>query len=245
MAHHLTAPPGPGDWSELPFRLVGLTGGIASGKSTVADRLAAYGLVLIDADVAAREVVEPGSDGLRAVHEAFGDTVLQPDGALDREALGQIVFADPDARARLGAILHPRIGQRTAALTAQARAQGHPMVIYDAPLIVENNLHRGMNLLVVVSVPVEVQRQRLTARDGVTDEDADKRIQSQLPLADKTAVADVVIDNSRERAHTFAQLHDLVAHQLAPRLWPDHRERADAWVQTRLDQMTAHLEDAR
>jgi dephospho-CoA kinase len=177
-------------------RVVGLTGGIASGKSTVARAFAALSVPVIDADLLAREVVAPGSDALRELTAAFGPEILAADGALDRKALGARVFGDPAALAKLNAITHPRIGMLSAARVQEALASGAPYVLYEAALIVENNLHRNMGALVVVSVSPDVQRARLMAREGLSVEDAELRLRSQAPLEAKLKAATYVIDNS-------------------------------------------------
>jgi dephospho-CoA kinase len=205
---------------DLPFRLIGLTGGIASGKSTVSARLAARGFRVIDADAVAREVVEPGSLGLAKVAEAFGSEILGEDGRLDRVALAKRVFADPKARAALNGILHPLIGQRTAELTRKAREAGLLLVVYDAPLIVENNLHKAMDLLVVVSAERAIQIERTVSRDAISRDEAAQRVAAQLPLEQKIEVADVVIDNSGDLEDTMIQVEALIS-SLPHRLWPD------------------------
>jgi dephospho-CoA kinase len=174
--------------------LFGLTGGIASGKSTVAARLKAHGVPVIDADELAREVVAPGTDGLRAIVETFGEGVLDATGALDRKALARIVFVDEVARRRLNAITHPRIGQRTADLADELRRAGEPLGCYEAALLVENGVADVFRPLVVVSCPPEVQVERVRVRDDASRADAMARIAAQKPLAEKVAVADFVID---------------------------------------------------
>jgi dephospho-CoA kinase len=176
--------------------LFGLTGGIASGKSTVAARLRARGLPVIDADALAREVVAPGSEGLRAVVEAFGSAVLGPDGALDRKALARVAFADPAARKKLESITHPRIGALALERAAAHGRAGEPLVCYEAALLVENGLADAFRPLVVVSCPPEVQLARVRARDHASEQDARARIAAQRPLAEKVAAADHVIDTS-------------------------------------------------
>jgi dephospho-CoA kinase len=172
---------------------VGLTGGIGAGKSTVARALAALGAVVVDADLLARRVVEPGSPGLGAVVEAFGPQVLTPDGALDRPALGRLVFADDDARARLNAVLHPRI----AALTAQEIAAAAPdaVVVHDVPLLVENGLGANYHLVLVVTAPAEERLRRLVADRGMAEQDARARIAAQADDDARVAAADVLLDN--------------------------------------------------
>lgn len=191
--------------------LFGLTGGIASGKSTVAARFRAQGLPVIDADVLAREVVAPGTDGLAEVVRAFGPEVLLPDGSLDRARVAAIVFADPDKRRQLNAIVHPRIAALTAERAAALSARGEPLACYEAALLVENRLADAFRPLVVVAAPEEVQLARVMARDGISAEQARARLAAQLPLADKIAVADYVIDNAGDRAATERQADEVLA----------------------------------
>lgn len=198
------------------FTVVGLTGGIASGKSTVSNMLRDLGVAVIDADVVAREVVEPGTPGLEAVLDAFGAHLARPDGSLDRKALGAIVFADGEALEQLEAIVHPRIAARAAQLIAKARESGEPFVVYDAALLVEWGISDSFEPLVVVAVPAEVQIERITARDGLSVAEAQQRLDAQLPLEDKVAAADVVIDNAGSLEETRAQVEALVARLRAP-----------------------------
>lgn len=174
---------------------VGLTGGIGSGKSAVSRLLTAHGAVVVDADLAAREVVQPGSTGLRRVVEAFGEQVLADDGTLDRPALGALVFADPASLARLNAIVHPLIGERTAELLEQARAGGAEVVVHDVPLLVENGLAPMYAAVVVVAAAPPTQLDRLIRLRGMTEQEARQRIAAQAPLADKLAVATHVVRN--------------------------------------------------
>lgn len=177
------------------MHLFGLTGGIASGKSTVAARFRARGLPVIDADLLARQVVAPGTDGLHAVVAAFGPDVLRPDGTLDRQALGRRVFADETARRTLEAITHPRISALAFAQAEQIAKQGQPLACYEAALIVENGAADAFRPLVVVACPPDVQVARLQAR-GSSLEDALARVRAQKPLADKVAAADYVVDTT-------------------------------------------------
>jgi dephospho-CoA kinase len=174
--------------------LFGLTGGIASGKSTVAARLRARGLPVIDADELAREVVAPGTDGLRAIIEAFGERVLDGAGALDRKRLAHVAFATDDARRLLNGITHPRIAQLTAERAAELGAKGEPLACYEAALLVENGVADMFRPLVVVAAPEAVQIERVKNRDDASREDALARIRAQKPLAEKIAAADYVID---------------------------------------------------
>lgn len=176
---------------------VGLTGGVASGKSTVAGMLRERGAVVVDADQLAREVVEPGTEGLAAVVAAFGDAVLADDGTLDRPALGAIVFADPDARRRLEEVLHPLIRARGAALEAEAGADA--LVVHDVPLLVETGQQDRFDAVVVVDVPVEEQVRRMVADRGWSEEDARARIAAQATREERLAAATVVIENTGTR----------------------------------------------
>ncbi len=186
----------------MAIRVFGLTGGLASGKSTVAARFRARGVPVIDADQLAREVVGPGSEGLARVVEAFGAGVLAPDGSLDRARLGELVFAEPEKRRALNAILHPRIGALSAQRITALDAAGEPLACYEAALLVENGLSDAFRPLVVVAAPLEVQLARATARDGSTEDQARARVAAQLPLATKIAAADYVIDNAGSAAET-------------------------------------------
>jgi dephospho-CoA kinase len=176
--------------------LFGLTGGIASGKSTVAARFRRRGLPVVDADALAREVVEPGTPGLAAVVEAFGPGVVTPEGALDRKAVARIVFKDTAARRRLEAITHPRISALGIEKAGLLAAEGHLLACYEAALIVENGIAEAFRPLVVCACPEELQLRRVQARDGASAEDALARIRAQRPLAEKVAMADFVVDSS-------------------------------------------------
>jgi len=195
----------------MGFVLFGLTGGLASGKSTVAARLRAQGVPIIDADALAREVVAPGSEGLSEVVQAFGPEVLQPDGALDRTRVADIVFRDPAARRRLNAILHPRIGALSLQRAAEIQARGEPLACYEAALLVENGLADAFRPLVVVAVPEEEQVVRAMLRDGAPESQVRARMAAQLPLDEKVKVADFVIDNSRSREETARQTDEVLA----------------------------------
>jgi dephospho-CoA kinase len=205
------------------FLLVGLTGGIATGKSTVSDVFRRLGCIVIDADQLAREVVAPGEPALATVVREFGD-VLAPDGSLDRKKLAAIVFADPARRRRLEGILHPAIrGRFDARLEALARDGFDGIVVFDAPVMIESGGYKHMDRLVVVVTDEATQRARLVARDADAADGA-RRIASQMPLAEKVKLADYVIDNSGDRADTEARtravhaalLADLAARRSAP-----------------------------
>lgn len=203
------------------FLLVGLTGGLATGKSTVSAILRSLGCVVLDADQLARDVVAPGEPALAAIVEAFGRDVLGPDGALDRKRLGALVFTDPDRRRRLEAITHPAIRDRFLARLAELEAQGFEgIVVWDAPVMIETGGHRAMEKLVVVVADAAAQRARALARDGDAA-DAERKIANQMPLADKTKLADYVIDNSGDRTATEARTREVHAALLR-----DLRQRA-------------------
>lgn len=195
----------------MAFAVAGLTGGIGSGKSTVAAMFSELGVPVVDADRVARDVVEPGTDGLAAVVEAFGDGMLGKDGRLDRAKLGERVFDDEAARKRLEGILHPRIAAASMARFAQLAEEGHPYAIYEAALLVESGRHRMMGALIVVAVDEATQVARVEARDALSAEAARKRIAAQLPLAEKVDVADYVIRNDGDRDETRAQVREVHA----------------------------------
>lgn len=188
---------------------VGLTGGIGSGKSQVSRRLAERGAFLIDADVTAREVVEPGTPGLGQIVAVFGPDVLLPDGGLNRPRLGQLVFADDDLLAKLNAIVHPLVAERTQQLEQQAAATVGPagIVVHDVPLLAENQLQRNYDTVIVVDAPDETRLQRLTEDRGMTPEHAQERMAAQAGRDQRLAIADIVVDNSG----TLDDLDDQVA----------------------------------
>jgi len=193
-------------------RLIGLTGGIASGKSLVAKRLAELGAVHIDADVLAREAVAPGSPGLARVAETFGAAVIADDGSLDRSALGAIVFADDERRAALNAIVHPEVWRLGSERISAARAEDpDAIVVYDVPLLVENRGRRPMTFdeIVVVHAPAEERVRRMVEDRGMTEAEARSRIAAQASDAERLAVADTVIDNSGSIEDTIAQVDAL------------------------------------
>jgi dephospho-CoA kinase len=176
--------------------LFGLTGGIASGKSTAAARLRSRGVPVIDADELAREVVAPGTDGLREIVATFGREVLDSSGGLDRKALARVAFANDAARERLNAITHPRIARLTLERSAALVGTGAPLACYEAALIVENGVADAFRPLVVVACPEDIQIARVRSRDTASAEDALARIRAQKPLGEKVTVADFVIDTS-------------------------------------------------
>jgi dephospho-CoA kinase len=198
--------------------LVGLTGGIGSGKSTVARMLEERGAAVFDADLLAREAVEPGTPGHTAVIERFGADVLAPGGELDREALASIVFADPSARRDLEQIVHPEV-RRLFAEGSEAYHDTDRIVVFSAPLLVESGMHTAFEILVVVSATVATQIERLMRQRGMSEPATRARIDAQAPLEDKAAVADFLVDNEG----TLAELESQVE-----RLWHDLSARAVA-----------------
>ncbi|MYW93029.1 dephospho-CoA kinase [Amycolatopsis rubida] len=193
---------------------VGLTGGIGAGKSTVANRLAEHGAVVIDSDRIAREVVEPGTPGLAALAEAFGEEILAEDGSLDRPALAARAFADDESRNRLNSIVHPLVGQRTGELMAGAADDA--IVVHDVPLLVENDLAPAYHLVLVVDAPVEVRVRRLVEVRGMPEADARARIRAQAAEEQRRAVADVWLDNGGTPDVVLAEVDALWADRLIP-----------------------------
>ena len=198
---------------------VGLTGGIGSGKSAVSSRLAARGAMVVDSDLLAREVVEPGTDGLTEVVAAFGEAVISPDGSLDRGALGRRVFGDESARRRLEAIVHPRVRARAAQFEAAAGADA--VIVHDIPLLVETGQAESFDVVVVVDVPVVVAVQRLVEQRGMSETEARSRMAAQATREERLRVADLVVDNT----DTLADLDEQVDH-----LWQELQRRASSDV---------------
>ncbi|WP_189037927.1 dephospho-CoA kinase [Streptomyces daqingensis] len=205
---------------------VGLTGGIGAGKSEVSRLLDSYGAVIVDADKIAREVVEPGTPGLAAVVQEFGAGILTPEGTLDRQRLGSVVFADSDRLAALNAIVHPLVGERSAELERAAveeeRAGGEEspaVVVHDVPLIAENGLAPLYDLVVVVDASPGTQLERLTRVRGMSREEAAARMAAQATRAERLAVADIVIDNDGTLADLEARVREV---------WEELRRRAAA-----------------
>jgi dephospho-CoA kinase len=196
---------------------VGLTGGIGAGKGEVARRLAAYGALVIDADQVAREVVAPGTPGLDEIVQAFGAGVLRPDGALDRQLLGEIVFSDTALRDRLNAIVHPRVGERMREIE---EASGAPdVIVHEIPLLAENGLAGAFDVVVVVDAPARAQVERLVSARGMTRSQALARMSAQATREERLAVATLVVDNS----DSLADLDDQVG-----TLWAELSRRAKA-----------------
>ena len=196
------------------MRIYGLTGGIASGKSTVSRMFRELGAPVVDADAIAREVVEPGTPGLAAVAARFPG-VLTPEGRLDRAKLGVRIFADPAERAALNAIVHPLVGQAFLEKLQALEAHGVERVIYDVPLLIENGLQGGMEGVLLVWTPRALQKERLMTRDGLDEAAADARLAAQLPLDGKRQHATWIVDNSGELASTRAQVEEVWRAMLA------------------------------
>jgi len=196
------------------IRVIGLTGGIASGKSSVARLFQAKGAMVIDADQLAREAVEPGSRGLAEVTAAFGKGVLASDGRLDRQRLGALVFSDGQKRKQLEGILHPEIKRLAEERIAGAAGTGHRVVFYMAPLLIEAGATDRVDEVWVVTVRPEVQLERLVLRDGISRDEAQRIIDSQMPLAEKEKYGRVVIDNSGTPEETGRRLAEIWAHEI-------------------------------
>jgi len=197
---------------------VGLTVGIACGKSLVAEMFRDRGVPVVDDDVAARDAVAPGSEGLAAVVAEFGQGVLRPDGSLDRPALGRTVFADDGLRRRLMEITHPRIGALIAQRLGAAEASGAALVVYESALLVENGAADAWRPLVVVRADRELQIARMARRNGLSREEAEARIRAQTSVEDKAALADFVIDNSgsrRQAAARFERVYEALCARIA------------------------------
>ncbi len=191
-------------------RVVGLTGGVGTGKSSVARLLAELGAVVIDADAIVHELQAPGSPLLVEMVEAFGPGILDAEGNLDRARLGELVFRDEGLRARLNALVHPRVALEMARRLEEARSAGMPLVVLDIPLLFETRgAGGGLEAVVVVYAPEETQIQRLMARDGFDRAEAERRVRAQLPIEEKRRRADHVIDNSGSRANTERQVRAL------------------------------------
>lgn len=192
--------------------LIGLTGGIASGKSTVARRLYEHGAVHLDADELARRVVEPGTPGLAAIVAEFGEGVLRADGSLDRAKLGELVFNDAAARTRLNAIVHPAVRELSGRLIAKAEAEDpDAVVVYDVPLLVEASVDHPFDLVVVTNAPRKTQVKRLVEERGLDLNQAVARVDAQVDNTRRLAIADVVIDTDGTLAHTMSQTDALWA----------------------------------
>lgn len=197
--------------------LIGLTGGIGSGKSTVASRLKTLGARIVDADKIAREIVEPGEPALAELAEAF-DGVLNADGTLNRAELARQAFAAPEATEKLNSITHPRIRERTLERFAQARTDGVPVLVYDMPLLIENGEYKKMDHVLVVDAEDGIRIDRLVNSRGLDEEDARRRIAAQISREERLAAADSVVDNSGTRDQLLQQVDAFWEQVVAPRL---------------------------
>lgn len=191
--------------------IIGLTGSIASGKSTVANMLKEMGFPIIDADLVARIVVEKGTATLETIKETFGTEVIHNDGSLNREVLGEIIFSNPSKRKQLNDIMHPAIRAEMLAQKERLVQQGYPVIIMDIPLLFESRLQSFVDKVLVVTVTEQTQLERLMSRNGFTKEEAKLRIQSQLPLSVKEKGADAVIYNNGSIEETKQQLIKVLA----------------------------------
>lgn len=199
------------------MRIIGLTGGIATGKSTVARFFSERGIIVIDADALSREAVLPGTPALQRIIEAFGSEILLPDGSLDRKALGAVVFADAQKRRVLEEILHPAIKLLADDKIRQAGQAGSRLVVYMAPLLIEAGVSDRVDEIWVVSTTEEVQLERLMARDKLSREEAKRVIDSQMPLTEKKRFGRVVIDNSGTPEQTFRLLEKIMQKEIEAR----------------------------
>lgn len=195
---------------------VGLTGNIASGKSQVSHMLAERGATIIDADVLAREAVEPGTTGYERVVGRWGKEILAPDGTIDRAKLRHVAFGDGDELEALNAIVHPQIGRLRRARLAEARARGAPIVVYDAPLLFERHIAREFDSIILVDAPRAVRLQRLVEQRGISMEDAVNMIAAQMPAELKRARADFVIENDGTLADLERQVDDVWSRLTVP-----------------------------
>ncbi|MGC5324262.1 dephospho-CoA kinase [Brevibacillus sp. SYSU BS000544] len=190
--------------------IIGLTGGIASGKSTVSALLKERRIPVVDADVIAREVVEPGKSAYQQIVDAFGSSILLPTGEIDRKALGEIVFSDERQRQVLNGIVHPQVRKEMTRQAKEASQSGHELVVMDIPLLFESKLQYMVDKIVLVYVPSDLQLIRLMERDKIDEEQAQKRIKSQFPIETKKNEADFIIDNSGTREETKVQVDQLL-----------------------------------
>jgi len=196
-------------------RRIALTGGIATGKSHVRARFEALGVPTIDSDVIARQVVEPGSAGLAAVVARFGPRLLDAQGGLDRKRMAEIVFSDPDARKALEAIIHPEVLRVTDTWFAGLDPRRHPFAIADIPLLYEVNRQRDVDAVIVVACDPDTQLQRVMKRDGLSEADARRRIEAQLPIEEKIRRADFVVRTDGSFEDTNRQVDELAAKMTA------------------------------
>lgn len=189
---------------------VGLTGGIASGKSAVSNIFRQNGIPVICADELAREVVKPGSNGLREIKAAFGDTVVDIDGTLNRPELARVVFSDPSKRKILEAIIHPRVSSEKERLVKDYWKQGNAIVVVDVPLLFEAGWENAFDLVILVYSPRKLQKKRLLSRDKISPDEASSRLNAQIDIESKKTMADIIIDNSGELEETEKQVTSII-----------------------------------
>ncbi|TFK63767.1 CoaE-domain-containing protein, partial [Pluteus cervinus] len=192
--------------------VVGLTGGIATGKSTVSTLLKAQGIPVVDADIIAREVVEPGTPAFKKIVKVFGEenTILLEDGTLDRKKLGSIIFTDPSKRKQLNGIVHPAVRRAMFFAVLKNWVRGERICVLDVPLLIEGGLWRFVGEVVVVFCPTETQLSRLISRDNSSETDASSRLNSQMPITEKVSYANIVLDNSSTREELESQVSELI-----------------------------------
>ena len=190
--------------------MVGLTGGIASGKSTVAKILERLGAAVINADALSREVVEPGKEAWREIIDAFGAGILQPDQTLDRQKLRTVIFNDRDGRKKLEAIIHPRVRALAEERIREHAVAGYSIIVYEVPLLFEGNLHEWLRPVILVACNVDTQRARLQERDQLTQTEAQKHIDAQMSLEEKRRLADYVIENDGSLANLEQQVRTVL-----------------------------------
>ncbi|HXV63958.1 MAG TPA: dephospho-CoA kinase [Vicinamibacteria bacterium] len=190
---------------------VGLTGGIACGKSVVRRRFEEKGVATLDADVVVHRLFEPGSEVVRELESVFGPQILTVEGAVDRKTLGALVFRDSAARQRVNAIVHPHVWLAIDAFFQSLRGRGEPFGVVDAALMVETGSYERYDCLIVVHCTAELQKERLMKRDGLTSEEAQRRIEAQMPIEEKKAYADLLIDTSGTLAETLSRTDDVLA----------------------------------
>ena len=199
------------------MEVYGLTGGIGSGKSAVCDLLEEYGIPVVSADELARVVVAPGTEGLGEVIDTFGEEVLGADGELDRQAMARIIFADPEARARLEAIIHPRVRERFADVLRVLESAGNSLVIYEIPLLFEKGLESTVAAVIVVAATEDVRVDRVVARSKISPEEVRQRMSAQVDDATRRAKADYVIHNNGDRVDLRREVERMITKFLRPR----------------------------
>ena len=189
---------------------IGLTGGIASGKSTVSRMIREHSIPIVDADICAREVVEPGEEAYKKIAETFGKGILNSDGTINRKQLGEIIFPNEDKRKQLNAIVHPEVRKRMLSKVEECESSGEKACVLDIPILIESNLMNWVDKILVVYVPIHVQQKRLMERDQLVEEAALARINAQMPLDEKKQYADAIIDNSGAMEETKKQLEAIL-----------------------------------